>query len=155
LPLAPTPHTQSFSIVTAIGPFTLQDDIEYEPLKDIIAVAKKLKPSLFLLVLIRFCFSVEILTIVIFPQIGPFVEAENKVLGSGDIGATYEDFFAQRMQSIFRSSEDLSNTQLMIVPSLRDIHHIYPLPQPPFELTNKAKVIAVVILINTSALTDY
>ena len=62
------------SLVIAVGPFTISEDLEYAPLAALLAVCRQRKPDVLVL-------------------LGPFVDAEHPLLASGNVDLTFEDIF--------------------------------------------------------------
>ncbi|XP_076314734.1 DNA polymerase alpha subunit B isoform X2 [Tachypleus tridentatus] len=109
--------SEPLQLVVAAGPFTTSDTLSYEPLHDLIHYIKEHKPHACIL-------------------IGPFVDAKHEEIEKGSMNETYENFFEQQVESIALSLEG-SGTQLILVPSIRDIHHELIYPTPPFTLKKK------------------
>jgi DNA polymerase alpha subunit B len=126
-------HDESFQnsmplrIVTASGPFTTVDNLEYQPLLDLMAIVQQHAPDVVILA-------------------GPFVDLKHPVLASGhaplafadgnaddnddensggsnEFGASYEMFFANKvatlLEELYETDPDLT-TQFVLVPSLDD-----------------------------------
>lgn len=73
---------------------------------------------------------VDILT-----QMGPFVDCEHhKVKDECDTTQTFEMQFMKVYRELKNFAERCPHTHLVIVPSLRDVHHNVVFPQPPFTL---------------------
>jgi DNA polymerase alpha subunit B len=128
-------------IVAACGPFTTSDNLDYQPLLDLVgAVQHQVVPDVVVLA-------------------GPFVDLKHEVLASGhaplafegggggsgegggsggaaseEFGATYELFFANKiaalLEEMYASEPDLP-TQFVLVPSLDDAVAEWVYPQPP------------------------
>ncbi|KAJ1436126.1 DNA polymerase alpha/epsilon subunit B-domain-containing protein [Ochromonadaceae sp. CCMP2298] len=123
------------SVVTAAGPFTTSDNLDYQPLQDLLVNVLKTKPDVLILV-------------------GPFVDITQPLLKDGAVqltnedeqgvvethGASYEMVFVEKvirdcLKSLFESEMDFGGvlpTQIVMVPSLLDAHHEFVFPQPPF-----------------------
>lgn len=84
---------------------------------------------------------------------GPFLDERHKVIENGNIelqgySYQYDDLFKYLMSAI-ESRLSTTQTEILIQPSIRDVHHPYPFPQPAFEnqfprihcLTNPQKII--------------
>jgi DNA polymerase alpha subunit B len=116
-------NSQPLRVVTASGPFTTVDNLEYQPLLDLMAVVQQQAPD------------VVVLT-------GPFVDLKHPILASGhaplafadgnadddgnsgsEFGASYEMFFANKvamlLEEMYESDPELT-TQFVLVPSLDD-----------------------------------
>lgn len=67
---------------------------------------------------------------------GPFLDAKSGELQSGDISysnsgeQTYLDYadLSKILMDMIRQELGRQNTQVVLMPSARDINHIYPLP---------------------------
>jgi len=117
-------------IVTASGPFTVSDNLEYEPLLDLISMVSQKKPD------------VVILT-------GPFVDMRHKAISAGqatlefegengekeEVMVSYEAFFANKiavlLEQLYAEDESIQ-TQFVLVPSLDDATAEWVYPQAPF-----------------------
>ena len=129
---------EALSVVVACGPFTTADNLEYEPLEELLTNVASEKPDVLILV-------------------GPFVDASHPLLQQGDAtlftrgedgaplygeehSASYEMVFIEKvirdgLKSYFNSADDFGGslpTQVILVPSLLDAHHECVYPQPPF-----------------------
>jgi DNA polymerase alpha subunit B len=126
-------------VVTAAGPFTTSDNLDYQPLQDLLVKVLQSKPDVLILV-------------------GPFVDITQPLLKTGAVqlrnnadeeeeegpgethGASYEMVFVEKvvrdcLKSLFESEQDFGGvlpTQIVLVPSLNDAHHEFVFPQPPF-----------------------
>ena len=119
------------SVIMAAGPFTTSDNLDYDPLKDLLLKALETQPDVLILT-------------------GPFVDVSQKILESGDIqlksyendevvgthSATYEMVFIECVirdciASMYLNNDRLA-THIILVPSLYDAHHEFVFPQPPF-----------------------
>lgn len=128
------------NIVTACGPFTTSDNLNYDPLGDLLYNMQETTPDVLILV-------------------GPFVDISQPHLCSGDVklmgggetdtasegtvlphDASYEMVFVEKIVrdafGAYFNAENGSNsylpTQIILVPSLLDAHHEFVYPQPPF-----------------------
>lgn len=123
---------EPLKIMTASGPFTPSDNLNYQPLLDFLSQVVSLKPD------------VVILT-------GPFVDVSQPLLASGDVtledeengisphNASFEMVFIEKVirdgfMSLFNNEEDgeIIPTNFILIPSLLDGHHEMVFPQPPF-----------------------
>jgi DNA polymerase alpha subunit B len=129
---------QALSVVAAAGPFTTADNLEYEPLEELLSLVATSKPDVLVLM-------------------GPFVDSTHPILQGGDAtlfsrdddgnllygkehDASYEMVFIEKvirdgLGSYFNSASDFGGvlpTQIILVPSLLDAHHECVFPQPPF-----------------------
>eukprot|EP00040_Diaphanoeca_grandis_P034139 m.210390 g.210390 ORF g.210390 m.210390 type:complete len:643 (-) comp33075_c0_seq1:298-2226(-) len=108
--------TQVVDFIIAAGPFTTTKDMDYEPLEDLIDVIKKEKPdAVFLL--------------------GPFLDQTHPMVKNCELENTYEKEFERIIHTIAAAViEETEHTELILVPSMRDVHHDNIFPQPPFQL---------------------
>ena len=102
------------------GPFTVNNELSFEALKDIMAKVKQDQPHSLIMT-------------------GPFLNQAHEDIQSGDLRyrhpltgemnfLDYQGLFEELMNFIYDHIPE--NTQLVIVPSTNEIQHIYPLPQP-------------------------
>ena len=108
----------------ACGPYTVNSELSFEPLKDLLPVINKEQPHALIL-----C--------------GPFISQNNEQIQSGDIRfndpegnpvfLTYDELMNSMLDYIYDSLEPRHRDKLEIVfvPSHQEITHIYPVPQPP------------------------
>ncbi|XP_074650812.1 DNA polymerase alpha subunit B-like [Tubulanus polymorphus] len=99
------------NVMVACGPFTTSTSLAYEPLVDLIKVIQEDSPD-----------------VCIF--LGPFIDCKNKLV-QDFTDSTYDEMFANQIKQIVHATERC-NTQLIFVPSSRDVHHDFIYPQPPF-----------------------
>lgn len=124
----------ALSAIVACGPFTTNDNLNYQPLQDLLFHVIESKPDLLIL-------------------IGPFVDITHPELASGDVilseedesgtvvsrqNCSYEMVFTMRvirdcLLAMFNEDEAQNlPTNIVLVPSLLDAHHEFVFPQPPF-----------------------
>lgn len=114
--------------MVAVGPFCSSDDLLYEPLRDLIDLVKRDRPHVLLLM-------------------GPFLDSRNQTLQEGDLSyrnpatnefdyLSYDDVNTHLMRYL-RTELARQKTQVVLVPSARDIHFVHPLPQPPYKAVSK------------------
>jgi DNA polymerase alpha/epsilon subunit B/DNA polymerase alpha subunit B N-terminal len=115
----PTPTSSSSSpspcarIIAAAGPYTLPDNLKYEPLDDLLALVARSKPDVVIL-------------------LGPFVDANHKHVTSA-LPVSFDTLFASRvMTRLSAASRDSPSTRFVVAPSLSDVHHELVCPQPAF-----------------------
>ncbi|KAK1150948.1 DNA polymerase alpha subunit B [Acipenser oxyrinchus oxyrinchus] len=99
-------------VLVACGPYTTSDSMNYEPLMDLIEVIKRDRPDVCLL-------------------LGPFLDSKHEQVESGQLTATLDEVFRRCVKAIVEGTRG-SGTQLVFVPSQRDVHHDFVFPQPPF-----------------------
>ncbi|NXP15214.1 DPOA2 polymerase, partial [Thinocorus orbignyianus] len=100
-------------VLVACGPYTTSDSITYEPLTDLLEVIARDRPDVCILGGI--------------PQIPSFsLNSQNcQLLGS------FAEVFKLCLKMIVEGTRS-TGCQLVLVPSLRDVHHDFVYPQPPF-----------------------
>ena len=102
----------------ACGPFTANNELSYEALKDLMAVVQKDKPHCLILS-------------------GPFVNQNHEDITSGDLRyrdqntgkldfLDYAGLFTKVMDYIYSKLD--KSTKLVVIPSTNEINHIYPMP---------------------------
>ena len=97
-------------IAIASGPFTTVSDLSFEPLKALVEAAGKSNPDLLVL-----C--------------GPFVDKDHPIISKGTIDIEFDELFRICCESFEKLPKE---TKVVLVPSVRDIHHHPVYPQPPF-----------------------
>uniref|UniRef100_S4RAM7 DNA polymerase alpha subunit B n=1 Tax=Petromyzon marinus TaxID=7757 RepID=S4RAM7_PETMA len=102
----------SVTMLVACGPFSTSDSINYEPLCDLITVINRERPQVCLLM-------------------GPFVDAKHEHVEKCQLKETFAELFANTIRLLVERTQS-SGSRLVIVPSLRDVHHCCIYPQPPF-----------------------
>jgi DNA polymerase alpha subunit B len=116
------------SVMVAAGPFTVSDNLEFQPLVDLLTVLSTTRPDVIVLV-------------------GPFVDANHPRVKSGDmamdyggavVNVSFGDLFDLKVQkTIEKALAELAKKEgvrpkVVMVPSLDDVQHDYVYPQPPF-----------------------
>ncbi|XP_066499767.1 DNA polymerase alpha subunit B [Hoplias malabaricus] len=101
-------------VLVACGPYTPSDSLAYDPLLDLINIINKDRPDVCIL-------------------LGPFVDSKHEQIEKGQVTETFETIFYRCMDSIVDGTRG-TGCKLVFIPSLRDIHHHYIYPQPPFSL---------------------
>lgn len=123
------------SIYVACGPYTLYDNLNFEPLESLISHIVQNKPDIVILN-------------------GPFVDSEHKLIKSGKpymeiendddgddtiekVYLSYDDImtvFCARISNIYENNKNI-NTKIIMIPSTSEITHShYCYPQPPINL---------------------
>lgn len=111
-------------IIVAAGPFTTRGDLMYDGLQELMSRVRQDMPHVLIL-------------------LGPFVDGMNEDVQSGNISfrnssgqlefLDFNDLFEKVLQYIEGELNQMRvKTKLVLVPSAREIHHITPLPQPPY-----------------------
>lgn len=105
--------------MVACGPFTTNDSLSYQALKDLLEVVKRDRPHGLIL-------------------LGPFLDQLHSDIYSGEVYyedqqtsekvfVDYDELFTHLITTITKELEPFG-TQIMLVPSSKDVHHISPLP---------------------------
>jgi DNA polymerase alpha subunit B len=107
------------SCIVAAGPYTTCDDLCYDPLAALLEYAAEAKPDVLLLA-------------------GPFVDDEHPHIAGGVLKQTFDDIFAtQVIAQLEAFSERVDGaTQVLLIPSPRDVHHDLVFPQGPLTQAN-------------------
>lgn len=114
------PTADPTSILTAVGPYTASENMEYAALDAILAAVKASPPSVTVLV-------------------GPFIDTKHPMVASGKIQASgqpnvlsiaqlFDTVVAPKLHAIAAAAPEMT---IVIVPSTNDAHHIPVFPQPP------------------------
>ncbi|XP_029045729.2 DNA polymerase alpha subunit B [Osmia bicornis bicornis] len=105
-------------IYVAVGPFTPSDNLNYQPLWDLMEHVVEEEPDILILV-------------------GPFIEYTHPEIKKCTLRDTYQDFFDKILGKIVRYLQGKS-TRVILVSSNRDAHHDTVYPTPEFTInTNK------------------
>ncbi|XP_046401984.1 DNA polymerase alpha subunit B isoform X2 [Ischnura elegans] len=110
-------ETGPLHVVVGAGPFTQLDTLSYEPLQDLMALVRKIRPHVLIL-------------------IGPFLDFTHAHI-SGDGGCqlaeTFETYFDRMVDEMMGQLQGM-NTQVVLVSSARDVHAhpVYPTPAYAF-----------------------
>ncbi|XP_054838025.1 DNA polymerase alpha subunit B isoform X1 [Eublepharis macularius] len=118
-PTSPTEEPEQQMVLVACGPYTTSDSMTYDPIVDLIEVINKSRPDICIL-------------------LGPFVDAKHTQVENYQLTASFEDVFKVCMKSIIDNTKS-AGSRLVIVPSLRDVHHDCIYPQPPFSCYELSK----------------
>ncbi|KAJ1972243.1 DNA-directed DNA polymerase alpha subunit pol12 [Dimargaris xerosporica] len=107
-------------VMAAAGPFTLDDNLEFETLVDFFDVVQGEKPDVVILQ-------------------GPFLDHRHPLIAQGDVDLSMDEMFQLYIASHFRQlAKTCPHTKIILVPSPRDLLHPYvSLPQPPLEVITK------------------
>ncbi|XP_076442613.1 DNA polymerase alpha subunit B-like isoform X2 [Babylonia areolata] len=107
----------SLVVMVAAGPFSVSDDLYYDPLRALLDTIRKDQPDVCILM-------------------GPFVDIKNSIIEGGRMDETYDQTFRKCMELIAEDTQKL-NCEIVVVPSWRDAHHDPVYPQGPFTWTHK------------------
>jgi DNA polymerase alpha subunit B len=116
--------TKAFSMVVASGPFTAADNLMYEPLKALIQYCEREKPEVLLL-------------------LGPFVDEDHPDIGRGLIDVTFEDIFDVKIMGQLEALHQNTDTKVILLPSVRDVHHDVAFPQGPLSVPDHPKTLGI------------
>ncbi|KAF9189903.1 DNA-directed DNA polymerase alpha subunit pol12 [Haplosporangium sp. Z 767] len=108
---------QPLKIIAAAGPYTLNDNLLFEPFAALMEHVAKERPDVLLLM-------------------GPFVSSQHPLILSGNIDMAPETYFAKYISSLLARHQERypKEMQILLVPSLQDIiHETAVMPQPGFE----------------------
>ncbi|CAG9331171.1 unnamed protein product [Blepharisma stoltei] len=103
-------------VAVAAGPFTDPDNLEYLPLQRFIDTIANNVNSLIL--------------------IGPLVDAEHRIIKCQQINSQFLNVENGTYEDLFNALSNYINSrfkEVIIVPSIREMTHFYPLPQPPYD----------------------
>ncbi|SCV70905.1 BQ2448_3667 [Microbotryum intermedium] len=103
------------SLIVAAGPYTLEIDLNYEPLSALLDLAQAERPDVLVL-------------------LGPFVDAEHPKIRSGDIDMMPDELFRSQISTkLTKLLQAAPRTAIILVPNQRDLvnHHV-AYPQSPF-----------------------
>ncbi|XP_066426318.1 DNA polymerase alpha subunit B [Molothrus aeneus] len=107
------------SVLVACGPFTPSDSAAFEPLRDLLDVVARDRPDLCIL-------------------FGPFLDAKHEQVEGCQLLSPFPDVLRLCLRTIVEGTRS-SGSQLVLVPSLRDVSHPPVYPQPPFSLSDLPK----------------
>lgn len=109
------PPLDELRILAAAGPFTTAENHAYQPLKELLAYAKRRRPHLLILM-------------------GPFVDSEHPQIKGGTVDATFGHIFQEHVRGPVEKWCEAAGerARVVLVPALRDAHHDVVFPQPPF-----------------------
>lgn len=101
-------------VVVGVGPFTLSNNLSYEPLQDLVKYVTANKPHVLIL-------------------IGPFLDTSQETVCDITMTEVYSNFFETLLESVMSPLEGL-NIDVILVPSSKDAHHHIVYPTPPYKL---------------------
>eukprot|EP00877_Chromochloris_zofingiensis_P003455 jgi/Chrzof1/1310/Cz10g02170.t1 len=115
--------SDDLSMVVAAGPFTINDDLSYEPLTELLEACRTHPPDVLLL-------------------LGPFVDVEHPRISDGMLDITFERLFRDQVVGRLMSWQQglQCPCQVVLIPSVRDVHHHPTFPQPAFDFQAAAAV---------------
>ncbi len=99
-------------MIVACGPYTTAKNLKYEPLDELAGVVARERPDVLVL-------------------LGPFVDVDHKLVNE-DLSVPYDKLFEDRvMRRVEKIADAEGAPQIIMIPSLNDIHHDHVVPQPP------------------------
>uniref|UniRef100_A0A674H3E7 DNA polymerase alpha subunit B n=1 Tax=Taeniopygia guttata TaxID=59729 RepID=A0A674H3E7_TAEGU len=113
------PMAEQRMVLVACGPFTPSDSITFEPLSDLLEVVARDRPDVCIL-------------------FGPFLDAKHEQVESCQLLSPFSDVFRLCLGTIIEGTRS-AGSQLVLVPSLRDVSHDFVYPQPPFSFPDLPK----------------
>ncbi|KAM6032560.1 DNA polymerase alpha subunit B [Theristicus caerulescens] len=99
-------------VLLACGPYTPSDSLAYDPLTDLIQAIARDRPDVCVL-------------------FGPFLDAKHEQVENCRLLGSFAEVFKLCLKTIVEGTRS-AGSHLVFVPSLRDVHHDYVYPQPPF-----------------------
>ncbi|NXA57174.1 DPOA2 polymerase, partial [Nothocercus julius] len=111
--------TEPRMVLVACGPYTTSDSIAYDPLSDLVDIIVRDKPDVCVL-------------------FGPFLDAKHEEVENYRLLGSFSDIFKLCLKTIIEGTRS-AGSQLVFVPSQRDVHHDYVYPQPPFSYAELPK----------------
>ncbi|GAB0097713.1 DNA polymerase alpha subunit B [Sergentomyia squamirostris] len=117
-PRAPSHLTQPLRLLIASGPFAANNDLVCEPLQDLLAQCKQLKPDVLIL-------------------IGPFVDINNSCVADGLLAESFDSYFHKLIDGVVTSLGE--QVEILVVASQRDAHSSMVYPTHPYIMPNKPK----------------
>ncbi|XP_068034735.1 DNA polymerase alpha subunit B [Anomalospiza imberbis] len=113
------PMAEQRMVLVACGPFTPSDSVAFEPLSDLLEVVARDRPDVCVL-------------------FGPFLDAKHEQVESCQLLSPFSDVFRLCLRTIVEGTRS-AGSQLVLVPSLRDVSHDFVYPQPPFPFPDLPK----------------
>uniref|UniRef100_A0A672V690 DNA polymerase alpha subunit B n=1 Tax=Strigops habroptila TaxID=2489341 RepID=A0A672V690_STRHB len=108
----PEPTSEQRMVLVACGPYTPSDSISYDPLSDLLTVIARDRPDVCVL-------------------FGPFLDSKHEQVENCQLLGSFSEVFKLCLKMIIEGTRS-AGSQLVFVPSARDVHHDYIYPQPPF-----------------------
>ncbi|KAF9132277.1 DNA-directed DNA polymerase alpha subunit pol12 [Mortierella sp. 14UC] len=108
---------QPIKMIVAAGPYTLSDNLLFEPFAALMEHVNTERPDVLLLM-------------------GPFISSTHPMIASGDVDMMPEAYFAKYISALLAKYQERypKEMQILMVPSLQDvIHETLVMPQPEFE----------------------
>ncbi|KAG0278605.1 DNA-directed DNA polymerase alpha subunit pol12 [Linnemannia exigua] len=108
---------QPIKMIVAAGPYTLSDNLLFEPFAALMEHVNTERPDVLLLM-------------------GPFISSTHPLIASGDVDMMPEAYFAKHISALLAKHQERypKEMHILMVPSLQDvIHETLVMPQPEFE----------------------
>ncbi|XP_063591450.1 DNA polymerase alpha subunit B-like [Penaeus indicus] len=115
-------------VVVASGPFTTTDNLLYEPLTDLLSVLKENPPHMLIL-------------------LGPLLDAAHPLVVENQLAETHEAVVARCLRIITSTLEN-SGTEIVLVPSSRDVCCPTVYPTPPYDVGNSLTSVSDPVLLD-------
>ncbi|XP_044746496.1 DNA polymerase alpha subunit B [Coccinella septempunctata] len=123
LPPNPAVTEDPLRIIAAAGPFTLDENLNYDTMRDLLNYVSTKEPHVLILM-------------------GPFIDENHPIISKGDIAESFDVFFETLIESISVALQD-TNIQIVVICSSKDVHHYKVYPTPPYKLREKYKNVKV------------
>ncbi|KAL1514233.1 hypothetical protein ABEB36_003521 [Hypothenemus hampei] len=114
-PVEPPIKKDGIHIIVACGPFTIKDNLLFDPLNDLLHYIKKHKPDVVLLT-------------------GPFYDNNNEAVENDELQQSCDAFFLDLIDNLMR---EVGETHVIIVPSMKEPHQFPVFPTPPYRTDQK------------------
>ncbi|KAF9903629.1 DNA-directed DNA polymerase alpha subunit pol12 [Linnemannia zychae] len=108
---------QPIKMIVAAGPYTLSDNLLFEPFAALMEHVNAERPDVLLLM-------------------GPFISSTHPMIASGDVDMIPEAYFKKYISALLANHQERypKEMQILMIPSLQDvIHDTLVMPQPGFE----------------------
>uniref|UniRef100_A0AAR5QK73 DNA polymerase alpha subunit B n=2 Tax=Dendroctonus ponderosae TaxID=77166 RepID=A0AAR5QK73_DENPD len=102
----------TLQVVVACGPFTVRDNLCFEPLSDLLQYVKEYKPHVLILT-------------------GPFYDENHQGVHNGELRQSTDSFFRDLIHS---TMHEVPETHVIVVSSRKEPHHFPVYPTPPYEV---------------------
>ena len=104
--------THPLNVYIVSGPYTPDNNLGYQPLKDFIRVINEAKPDLLIMT-------------------GPFVADHTTALRTEELQCNYTELFRRKVELVLSVTSRIG-TRVVLIPSLKDMFHHPIYPQPPY-----------------------
>uniref|UniRef100_A0A0P4WMW3 DNA polymerase alpha subunit B n=2 Tax=Scylla olivacea TaxID=85551 RepID=A0A0P4WMW3_SCYOL len=127
-PITISTSTGPIQLVVASGPFTTSSNLLYEPLTDFLTAVRNNPPHVLVL-------------------LGPFLDAGHPLVVGNDLGETHDAVF-NRCLHIISTTLESTPTQVILVPSSRDVCSPMVYPTPPYDVAGNFTCVSDPALVN-------